>query len=254
MKKILLFTACIFSLCITSCHKAQKKTFVPSENTIQLEVDEAPVSKDMPSVRWTGEDGTIVVLLGYGFNTQEFISTGLSSLIEKYGLYENGGILKVVHYPEDFKHGTTTRISDLNNYLNDSNLKGIILLGAPEGIGIPLSKQHDLWENNLPYSVFSFFPQEDILAMEANADFILEAERKTEDNVLEQVNLEIDPSVYPVFDFAIRYMLELPAPLPLTNDLLAHVQQIVGKEYTVQRYIDSETNLPSINHFIMERK
>ena len=156
MKKILLFTACILSLFITSCHKERKNKFIPSENTIQLEIDEAPVSKDMPSVRWTGEDGTIVILLGYGFNTEEFISTGLAALIEKYGLSENGGILKLVHYPEDFKHGTTTRISDLNNYLNDSNLKGILLLGAPEGIGIPLSKQHDLWENNLPYSVFSF--------------------------------------------------------------------------------------------------
>ena len=180
MKKILFITVSILTLFTTSCHKAQKKTFIPSENTIQLEVNEAPVTKDLPTVRWTGEDGTIVVLLGYGFNTEEFISSGLAALTEKYGVTENGGVLKIIHYPEDFKHGTTTRISDLNNYLNDSNLKGILLLGAPEGIGIPLSKQHDIWENNLPYSVFSFFPQEDILAMEANADFILEAERKTE--------------------------------------------------------------------------
>lgn len=253
MKKILLLTAAVCSLLLISC-KPKKKVFVPSENTIQLDVAEAPVSKDTPSVKWTTENGTIVVFLGYGFNTEEFISTELAALIEKYGLSKDGGVLHPVHYPDDFKHGTTTRVSDLNNYLNDSNIKGIILLGAPEGISIPLAKQHDIWEGNLPYSVFSLFPQEDILAMEANSDFVLEVARGSEENALEQVNLELDPAVYPIIDFSIRYMLELPAPLPLSNDLLTHVQQIAGDSYSIRRYVDSETNLPSINHFIMEKK
>lgn len=253
MKKTLLFTAAVFSILMTSCQQ-KKEVFVPSENTIQLDITEAEVTKEKPSPRWSSEDGTILVFLGYGFNTTEFISTEWASLIEKYGLSKDGGVLYPVFYPDDFKHGTTTRISDLNNYINEVSLKGIILLGAPEGISIPLSKQYDFWENNLPYSVFSFFPQEDVLAMEANADFILEAARTKEENALEQVNLEIDPVLYPVIDYSIRYMLELPTPLPISNDLFKHVKQIAGNSYHIRRYIDNETNLPSINHFIMEKK
>lgn len=250
--KNILFTAVLFSLIFCSCTK-QKKEYVPSVDTIQLEIEEAPITLEKKNSKWSNENGCILVLLGYGFNTDSFINTEFNSLVNKFGLDENGGLLYPVTFPDDFKHGNTTRVSDLNNFINDKNLKGILLLGAPEGINIPLSKQNDIWNGKLPYSVFSFFPQEDVLAMEATADFILEEDRSKEDAALEQINQTIDPAIYPIIDFAIRYMAELPAPLPKDTDLHTHVQQIAGKSFTVRRYVDSETGLQSINHFVMEK-
>ena len=57
-----------------------------------------------------------------------------------------------------------------------------------------------------------------------------------------------------ILDNAIEYMLLTQAPLPGDEDLMAHVSRIVGKNYKLSRYVDAESGLQSINHFVIEEK
>ena len=96
-------------------------------------------------------------------------------------------------------------------------------------------------------------PQDDILGQESNCDFVLEYEQNTvlteED---ENINIIIDETAEEIVMRAVRYIEELPAPLPHDTNLYSHVQAIVG-EKKVRRYTDGETGLQSINHFIIEK-
>lgn len=57
-----------------------------------------------------------------------------------------------------------------------------------------------------------------------------------------------------LLDHAVEYMLLTEHPLPPDENLLAHVSRIVGDSYKVSRYIDAQSGLQSVNHFVIERK
>ena len=116
-------------------------------------------------------------------------------------------------------------------------------------------------------------PQDDVLGEEFNCDFVLEYERNVS---LEDEEVEVktvDKTAEQIVLRAIRYMEDLPddryypARFPAVDqtstrtmrnsifsdqDLHSHVQSIVG-EKKVRRYVDGETGIQSINHFVIEQ-
>ena len=85
------------------------------------------------------------------------------------------------------RRGEKTYITNIENELSDKNVKGIILLGAPENTHKAIARMQDSWGGALPYPVFSFFSQDDIIAMEDSADFVLDKAQKAEINgILEE--------------------------------------------------------------------
>ena len=108
---------------------------------------------------------------------------------------------------------------------------------------------------------------------EFNCDFVLEYERNAS---LEDEEVEvktIDKTAEQIVLRAIRYMEDLPDDRYYPNlgqgtggvdsrptrnsifsdmDLHSHVQSIVG-EKKVRRYVDGETGIQSINHFVIEQ-
>jgi hypothetical protein len=247
-------TLFLVTMVIVAASCSNKKQALNSEDQIELEIKESSTKDKKTSSKWPQDNGVICLLLGYGFNDKAFEDEALQSLAKIYGLEEDGGLIWPLTYPEDFSSGGKEKIASLYDMVKDKKIKGILLLGAPENTNSVLARLQDDWSGKLPYPVFSFFPQDDILGMEATCDFVIEYERSSsEDANSEDSSLQIDKSVEKILVNAIRYMAELPGPLPSDSKLHEHVQQIVGKDKKIRRFTDSETGLQSINHFVIER-
>jgi len=242
-----------FSLSLAGCKKETKiKTYVSSAETLNLKVrstkpDDMVSAKDVKS-HGHAEDGEICVLFGYGFNSPNFYSAIIQNLDSLYGLESNGGIIMPVIFPDEIK-----KISLLREMLDERNIRGVVILGAPEGTNYVFARLQDEYDGKLPYPVFSLFPQDDILGQESTCDFVLEYERKAEEESMEeQILQQIDSDANEIIMRAIAFALNCEEPLSPDTSLHEFVQEIVGKRKVI-RYTDSETLIPSSNHFVIER-
>ncbi len=218
----------------------------PYKDAVPLEIDENVPKSGANHFR--AEEGEICILFGYGFNEKDFYEKVISDLGEKFGLEEDGGIIFPVIYPDDLKN----RIMNLYDLIENKVLRGLLIFGAPENTHYMVAKLQDLWDGELPFPVFSFFPQDDALGEEATANFVLEYERTINE---ETGSLDTDHShdseMQNLILNAVRYVAFLPGPLPSDSELHLHVQTIVGN-LPVHRYTDSATGLQAMNHFVLE--
>lgn len=243
-----------------------------AEGAISLE--EAEVKPVRP--HWENTEKKICIVFGYGYNSEDFVKKEVAHLEDFFGLSdgtENSGLIIPYVYPDDFLVGNIGRISSLVKLLSDVKLAGVITLGAPEytcnalaqlketmDIDDPAKKDEEKKEEDKankvkPYPIYTLFPQDDILAIEATSDFVLDKAVEQTDNVeelqedVEQVRIT---GIEDIIDNAIDYMLLTELPLKSDSNLYGHVNHIVGNNHTIKRYVDPETGLSSINHFIIE--
>lgn len=201
------------------------------------------------------EDKTIVVLLGYGYNDEMTVSTITQCLDEQFGVQtdEKDGLVSILVYPSDFIVAGKIRISSLLDLIEEQNLCGMIILGAPEGTHIALAKLQDKEENGrIPYPVFTFLSQDDILGAEATSDFVLDYAHKTGALDDEATTFIPDFDCTEILCNSIQQMITLREPLKSDSNLMPFVQKLLSEKRTVSHYIDSETAIPSINHFVFE--
>lgn len=197
----------------------------------------------------------ILVFFGYNFNSDETYNTLLKILEDNYGLDENDGVICAIRYPDSFKHSIKSFYSELTSILTSAseNYAGVILLGAPENTHIALSRNQDFWDQQVPYPVISLFPQDNVLGLEAACDYIIDKSNSIQlhediENEEEEVTtIEHFPEI---LMNTIDYILDIGEPLPIDKNLEAQVFQIY-KSRTFHHYVDSETGLQSINHFII---
>lgn len=220
---------------------------VLDENTLIIEPKES--SEDMGNKSqslWTNDEGVVVVLFGYGFNEPSFTNTILQKIKDEFGVENENGLVLPVIFPDDLHN----RISSLNDFLGDRQIRGIILLGAPERTHIALAKIHNDWDNMTPFNIFSFFPQDEALGQEGTCNFVVEYPRlHTELSEDSGVIQSADESVEIIMN-SIRYVAQLPRSIPCDQDLQFHVQNILkGKK--IKPYVDSETGITSVNHFLI---
>ena len=239
----------LLSCCLVGCSKKDKAA--DGEDKIELEINDAEAPKKFH--RWSETDSVICVVFGYGYNDNSFYTDLCETLADKYGLENEKGMIWPLLFPDDF-NGGSGRISELYNLVGEKKVRGMLLLGAPENTHYTLARLQDNNEGKIPYPVFSFFPQDDILGMESTCDFVLDYERSAkEDSNAEETTQQIDKSIKQIVLNAIKYMADQKGPLPADGKLHEHVQQIVGKNKKVRRFVDSETGLQSQNHFVIER-
>ncbi|MBP5436681.1 MAG: hypothetical protein J6Y30_01725, partial [Treponema sp.] len=251
--------------------ETKMKTYVSSAETLNIKVretkpDQTVSAKDVKS-HGHAEDGEICVLFGYGFNSENFYSQIIRNLDTLYGLEENDGMILPLIFPDEMK-----KISALRETLNSRNIRGVVILGAPEGTNYVFARLQDEFDGKIPYPVFSLFPQDDILGQESTCDFVLEYERKVEEESMEEQILQhIDSDASEIIMRTIAFIVNcedesVPCDerqnsekdsrktLTLAPDESLHgfVQKIVGNRKVI-RYTDSETLIPSSNHFVIER-
>lgn len=259
LKKNILLLSVLMMVFLSACTKKTEteeiKEEVFSEDTIFLQVKEVTPEELFHDqvLEWKQKGGTVAVLFGYGFNGEDFLSTVYRKLINRYGIHSADGILYPLFYPDDFKKGNNAHISELYSKLKDKKLKGLIILGAPENTCTALARLQDSYGGKLPFPVISFFPQDNVLGMESTCDFILENKRTAEEETASlEVAQTIDREMYSMLDNAFLFLEQLSEPLKKDTSIYSAAQQVAGNKKRLSRFIDSETNLPSVNHFVME--
>ncbi len=244
----------IFSLTLSlaGCSKKSKDNQESEAEVPQRAVKLSRIDEETKSYL---EGKHICVVLGYGYNDETFVSQMKSQLDLNYGIKSEDaeGLILLYVYPDDFDFAGRTRISKLFDMVKDESLAGIVLLGAPEGMNIPLAKLQDNTEGGtLPYPIFTLFPQDEVLASEATADFVLDYAQKTDSLDALEADLVPDFDASAILSSSIQSMLSLRGPVNADKNLQAFVQKLVGPRRAINHYVDSETGLQAANHFIFE--
>ena len=251
MNKRFVFILIIFPLIFSGCKRERRTTTQNSSVNLSTAKNNI-VQQDKSTQFWHQTNKKICVLYGYGYNSQEFTSAMNSVLFQKFGSAENDGFIYPVTFPDDFKKGSKVYITVLTDILQDMELQGIVLLGAPEGTHIAIARMQDDWDGNLPYPVFSLFPQDNVLGMEDSSDFVLDKAQKAEINgILEEEDQSYVQEIPELLENSVRYISYCDAPAEKNAKLFEIVKKICGN-LKVERYSDPDTGLISINHFVLE--
>lgn len=270
-KIFLLLTALIFAF--TSCNKNNSAKDNSSESGLTLKTA-VKVKHFTQETKDYMAGKTIVLILGHGYNDEANVSNISQHINYNYGLKteDSEGLVSVIVYPDDFMVAGKPRISHLVTLLEETNLAGIITIGAPEGLCNSLARLEDnsikqqlqAMEESSPdtkiekdslkryYPVFSFFQQDDTLGSESTADFVLDYTPVQTELESEQTSAIPDFDVPLLLINAIQAEINCRGPVTADKNLLNYVQKIVGKQKTIFHYNDYETGLKSINHFIFE--
>lgn len=203
------------------------------------------------------EGKSVAVVLGYGFNSAETAGKIKKELDSLFGVEteDEKGLVSVFVFPDDFERG---RISALPKLIEDKELLGMLVFGAPEKTHSTLAAIMGDDATSLPYPVFSFFPQDDILGMQYVSNFVLDyignatLEEATGENDSEQNHSIPNFDAGKVAERAIDAIIERKGPIPKDSNLISAVQKILGPEHSVSQYSDPETKLQCINHFTFE--
>ncbi|GMO57706.1 MAG: hypothetical protein Ta2A_03190 [Treponemataceae bacterium] len=239
-------------------HKTDLALHIPemlTPESMEILGDDMPV--DAPYM--TG-DYHVAVVLGYGYNSEDFVAYMRSLLKSKFGLADMGLIMPFV-YPDDFTRGSTARIADLYEKIADGRLRALILAGSPEQTNRVLAKINEDRETALGYTIVSISSQDDVIGTEAVSDIVLDfahtaltAQADLGESGLpeetEQSGAEYLSEI--IVDMA-AYFYNIPAPLPPDSELPLHLEKMLGETWSVKPFIDSETGMRSLNHFVIEK-
>lgn len=247
---------CTISACLllNSCTRSIKSHIPDGSLSISVRPAAQQDTKGTGRVQWHPADKKIIVLFGYGFNTEPFIQDMLDKLESQYGTAKNNGLIVPLIFPDDFKHSGRERISLLTDYLEGLSIGGIILLGAPENTHAVISKLMAAYDKALPFPVFSLFPQDDVLGTEYISDFILDAVHSSK--ITDETNLDdehiITKDISSLLISAINYLRLDGQPLKYDVFLGDYVQLFAKSVGIIHRYVDTETGIQAGNHFILE--
>lgn len=183
----------------------------------------------------TNEASVVAVLFGYNYNDAEFVADTVHYLENRFGREDAGGIIRALVYPRDFTSGTRTRISLLRDKLDGA--EALIMFGAPEDTSNILAGM------NFSYPIYSFFSQDDVLAGEYVATFVIE-----NTDQLRPIDTEALCRMTAKVIENIQKKERLLRNLQLKNEL----QAILGTDWIVHAYTNPETGIRAVNHFVIE--
>lgn len=246
-----------------SCKKQNQE--IDTSNVIDLiitdssesEISHTPSKSNITNKR-------IIVVLGYGYNEEHISEKIINKLDQNFGLDKNGGLIYPVIYPNDFRMNGRSYVSDLTSLITnfEKDLSALIILGAPERTHIALARIQDSWDMQTPFYMVTMFPQDDVLGIEATCDFVLEstqndllnADLTSTQNITEESILKYDNKTEEILIDTIEYLSilkEIDFSFQKDNSIYSHVSQML-KNNSVTPYVDPETGISSINHFIVQ--
>ena len=233
MRRIFLFAA--LAGCMLVLFSCAKKTenFTAAQETPKVQMTGGEDAADINA------GGITAILFAYNYNSPEFVRDCIKYLDGEFGLEENGGIIKPLVFPDDFKSGNKPRISLLRNYVRDTKINALIALGTPEDTAAALTVLRDQgWKT----PVYSLFPQDEPLPSEYVSAFVLENA-----DLQRPVDAE---SLFLLLSKLVRYAQTADE---LNNATIKNVlQNVVGFNWQILPYIDSETGIRPANHFVLQ--
>ena len=185
------------------------------------------------------------VLYGYGYNSPEFVQDSNEYLKKFYNIEDDKEIIKPIVYPDDFMVGKRICISKLADYLENPEICGLILLGAPEDAHRPIATMQDKGWDKPVFSIVSTsdFEEDNALGIEYVSSFIIE---------LSDVHKTIPAQE--IFDIQATALNCISSDVKFkhNNELKAQVEQLLGSNWKVTYYTDIDTGIRSLNHFFIE--
>lgn len=254
LKQKICILLCAFSLIFVACNKSQKQVF--DDEFINLEVSDSDVVIPESPQTWHLTNKRICVLFGYGYNSAENYKKIINTLSSRFGLEEDGGLIYPLVYPDSFKHGTRGYENDFYQELQsgDKDLEAIIVVGAPDRTHRVMARLQDFWKQNMPYPVIALFPQDDTLGIESTCDIVFEKAQMvdlsgnvSEDSADAFNTEELEKLLIDVID----YLVCVNGAIEKDENIQIHAAQMV-KNRSIHRYLDPETGLQSINHFVLK--
>lgn len=256
-KKSFIFIV-LFSLLITVNFTACKKNKKTNSDTLTAELtatetDYSELAEKPQNWHVTGKK--ILVILGYGFNEAPASENLINVIEENFGLSSEEGLVKTIIFPDDFKRGIRSYPSELYSKIQeeDENLSGIIILGAPENTHIAFARNQDNWNQEVPYPVIALFPQDEVLGLESTCDIVLDKGHTTSPDaeiLSEEIANQLIEEAPEVLVETIKYIQDLSYSLEKDSTIQTHLVQML-KNKNIHHYIDPETGLQSINHFVL---
>lgn len=214
--------------------------------------EKTPVIDSLPSSRWQQTDERIAVVFGYGYTDSSFYDNVLSVFSDNYGLDSEGGLILPLSFPSDFNYeGVLGRISSLPDILSEKNIQALIIVGAPESTHRALALLQDRSEIDEKYRfpVYSLFPQDDILGIEAGSHVVIDfAQFGSGHTMGEEVGLQHLDLVPEIILSVIKNASNFPENAS-SSSLLNFLKKTLGANWKVDLKIDPETGLRSKNHF-----
>ena len=256
MKKIctILSGLILTSFFFNSCSLRKERPII-SQGEVQLSQNSEDISeKNIKTQTWQPTIQKIAVIFGYGFNAKDFVDETLKNLETRFGLSKNDGEILPLIYPDDFKNGSRTNISLITKKLSNVELKGILILGAPEGTSVALNRLVDSYGKTSPFPIISAFSQDEILQTEYISTIVLDKDLKAElDGNFEKTEEEQNyiPNLQEFIINSVRLCKNADLPFEKNASLLEFAKKI-GKNNKITRYTDTETGLFSINHFYIQ--
>ena len=239
---------------IFSCKKNEPEE--PDTSVLQLVIQDSTEQSpfEVSKMKWQKTNKRICVIFGYDFNSPEIVESYTNLLEENFGLDEEDGLIYTITYPDSFKH-VKSYVSELTSMITETekDLIGVIILGAPDNTHYALGRIQDYWDMNPPYPIFSLFPQDESLGMESTCDFVLDKHISTDitgDKLHDEDITHILQEAPQVLTSVINYMKNLNGPFTKDSSVQAHVVQML-KGNKIQYFIDPETGLHAINHFVL---
>ena len=254
MKKLTFILFAAFVL-FGACKKQKAHVSETEQVLINVQQSQDSQALETQNQTWHVTNKRVCVIFGYDFNAPEAVEKFTDLLAQRYGLESDGGLIYTIIYPDSFKHGSRGYASELTSLLSgtDRDLAGVIILGAPENTHTAFAKLQDYWEQQVPYPIYALFPQDDVLGLESTCDFVLDKEQKTDltgDIAPEETVSEIILEAPEVLTDCIDYMLNMEGPFVKDSTLPKHVQQML-KDKKIHHYVDPESGIQSINHFVL---
>ncbi|ERF60377.1 hypothetical protein HMPREF0860_1532 [Treponema socranskii subsp. socranskii VPI DR56BR1116 = ATCC 35536] len=213
---------------------------------------EDAASLKLPAQLWHVSDEVVCILFGYGYNDAAFVASMTETLSAKYGAASDGGLILPIVFPDDFKRGSRSIAAELPLLVGEKKLRGVILLGAPENTHFGVAHLQDRYDGVFPFPVFSFFSQDDVSGTEGTADIVLDKAQEADiDGVIKNESEQVFVKEVPDFvRRSVNFMLTVDGALAKDNDLLVYLKKITGNA-KMRRYVDPESGLQSVNHFIL---
>lgn len=229
-KKIFLYVILICCLMLSSCTKKADEISAAEDSSAGL------LNEEKTDIN---TENITAVLFAYNYNSAEFIKDCLAYLDSEFGLEENGGIIRPIIFPDDFQSNGRIRINLLRDYVRDTKVSALISLGAPEDTSSALTVLRDQgWKT----PVYSLFPQDELLPAEYVSVFVLE-------NADLQRHVDSE-SLFLLLSNLIRYSQSAEE---LSTGVLKNIlQDIAGFDWQILPYIDTETGIRPVNHFILQ--
>ena len=208
--------------------------------------------------KWiAGDYPRILVLFGYGYTEDENRLPVEQKLFEEFGKAEDKGLIYTAVFPDEYVKGGRIHLDFISRLVEDKNLCGLIIVGAPERTHYALS---DMQDSGYSFPVFSIFSQDDVLGIESGSTFVLDYKGIPSDksSIHQEEYSEFSGNMSEILLPVIRLIRDtskgkslLPSAAAVAMSLETAYKKYIP-ECSVRSFVDPESGLRALNHYVLE--